>query len=119
MKSGLKSVVLLGLWLITLAIIQPTVIVKAQEFVTPGFEDNTQSEAIKEEYLEARLVEEVVWGVEDFITMGLLILAFGSLGILIARKFPKNRVITAIILVFLFVWLWAELAVGVFTNWGS
>ena len=32
---------------------------------------------------------------------------------------PKNRLAIGIVVAAVLLWLWAELAVGVFTNWGS
>lgn len=60
---------------------------------------------------------EVDWGVADFIIMGSMLFGFASLFVLISRRVTNRRRIlvgTLIILAFLF--LWAELAVGVFTN---
>jgi hypothetical protein len=62
---------------------------------------------------------EVDWNLFDFIIAGILLFGTG-LGIDMAlRKMGKYRVIGALAVVGLFLWLWAELAVGVFTNWGS
>jgi hypothetical protein len=35
------------------------------------------------------------------------------------KKAGTYRILAAAAIVVVFVWLWAELAVGVFTNWGS
>jgi len=51
--------------------------------------------------------------------MGTLIFGMGSLYALVARRVRKHRFIIGGVFVLTFLWLWAELAVGVFTNWGS
>jgi len=65
--------------------------------------------------------EIINWDLTDFIVMGTLIFAISSLFVLAARKFrmSRQRVILASVLLFAFLYLWAELAVGIFTNWGS
>jgi hypothetical protein len=59
------------------------------------------------------------WTLSDFVIGGALIFVVGSVLDLIWRRAGKRRLIVGGIVVFLFLWLWAELAVGVFTNWGS
>jgi hypothetical protein len=59
------------------------------------------------------------WMPGDFVVMGALLFGVGAALDLIWRRAGRYRVIGSAILVFLFLWLWAELAVGVFTNWGS
>ncbi len=61
----------------------------------------------------------VNWTISDFVVMGTLLFVTGSTFVLAARKFPKHQLIIGLIIGFLFLWLWAELAVGIFTNWGS
>lgn len=63
---------------------------------------------------------EVNWGVMDFVVMGALVFATGSLFVLAARRVP-HKYWLAIGAVFAagFVYVWAELAVGIFTNLGS
>jgi len=63
--------------------------------------------------------DKVVWTQSDFIIMGILLFGSGSLYVLVARRVSKHRLIIGIALALAFMWLWAELAVGVFTNWGS
>jgi hypothetical protein len=63
---------------------------------------------------------EVNWTLLDFVTMGSLLFGTGSMFVLTARKIDqKYRVAIGIGFAIAFLWLWAELAVGVFTNWGS
>lgn len=66
------------------------------------------------------LVGEWPWNVSDFAVMGALIFGTSSLFVLVARKVRrKNRLLVGATFLFAFLWLWAELAVGVVTNWGS
>lgn len=61
------------------------------------------------------------WEFGDFIVMGALIFGTGLLVELANMKVKsRNRRLIAIFLIIVaLVWLWAELAVGLFTNWGS
>lgn len=65
--------------------------------------------------------EVINWTLFDFIVMGFLIFGFAGLFVLVARKIKNKSHQIALAIAFLlgFFWLWAELAVGVFTNWGS
>ena len=63
--------------------------------------------------------DEVSWEVADFIIMGVLLFSMGSLFVLVSRRFPRRRIIIGAMFVALFLYLWAELAVGVFTTLGS
>lgn len=63
--------------------------------------------------------EVLNWNLFDFVVMGVLLFGMGSIFVLAARKFNKNKLIVGILVAFVFLWLWAELAVGVFTNWRS
>ena len=62
---------------------------------------------------------EVNWTSMDFAAAGILLLATGVSYVLAARRFPKHRVAIGILLGIAFVYMWAEMAVGIFTNWGS
>jgi len=63
---------------------------------------------------------DIHWTLSDFITMGALLLVVGALLILLARKLPKRQFQMAAIVVFLGgIYVWAELAVGVFSSLGS
>jgi len=64
---------------------------------------------------------EISWSTSDFITMGSVLLVFGlAYELVLKRVANKDRRFVAIILLAgLFFYLWAELAVGIFTNWGN
>lgn len=59
------------------------------------------------------------WSTGDFIMAGALIFVTGFLIDLSLRKVGKHRMWVVAGIIFLFLWLWVELAVGLFTNWGS
>lgn len=63
---------------------------------------------------------EVNWDKRDFIAMGSLVFGMTSLFVLTARRVTrKYRVLIGCMFVAVFLYTWAELAVGVFTNLGS
>ncbi len=64
---------------------------------------------------------DVNWELSDFIIMGVLLFGMGSAFVLVARKFRDNfnRVLIGFTFLLLFIYIWAELAVGIFTNLGS
>ena len=63
---------------------------------------------------------DVNWTLSDFIVMGLLVFGTGSVFVLAARKVNRRYwAVIGIALAAAFLYLWAELAVGIFTNWGS
>lgn len=66
-----------------------------------------------------RFTSEVSWNGADFIVMGLMCVIVGSLFVLASRVAPRRRLILGLVFVFAFVYIWAELAVGVFTSFGS
>ncbi len=63
----------------------------------------------------------VNWTLFDFMVMGLLIFIMASIFVFVARmvKSTRNRIIVAAIVGITFLYLWAELAVGIFTTLGS
>lgn len=63
--------------------------------------------------------ETLNWTLSDFVVMGVMLFVAGLLLELAFAKAGKGRFIAAGVILFLFLWLWAELAVGIFTNWGS
>ena len=63
---------------------------------------------------------EVNWDVMDFIVMGAMLLITGATIAIASQKLTRKHFrVISILVVIAFLWLWAELAVGVFTNWGS
>lgn len=69
-------------------------------------------------FMAMEFTDQVNWTFSDFVIMGALLFVTGLLLDLVIRKLDKYRVIAALGVVALFFWLWAELAVGIFTNWG-
>lgn len=62
----------------------------------------------------------VNWTLLDFATAGVLLFGMGSLFVLAARRVHrKYRVPVGIAFAAALLYIWAELAVGVFTSWGS
>lgn len=67
-----------------------------------------------------QFTDELNWTVSDFAVIWTLLVGIGyGLTMLLDRaKNTTSRVIGLVIIVAL-LWIWAELAVGIFTNWGS
>lgn len=63
--------------------------------------------------------EQINWDLADFVVMGVLVFCTGLLVELALKTKSTYRIAAAIVIILGFLWLWAELAVGVFTNWGS
>lgn len=59
------------------------------------------------------------WRLGDFIVIGVMVFVTGLLIDLAWSKLGKHRALGTITVVVLFLWLYAELAVGIFTNLGS
>lgn len=63
---------------------------------------------------------EVNWDLFDFVVMGAMLIVTASLFVLAARRAPpRRRLIMGGLFLAAFLYVWAELAVGVFTNLGS
>lgn len=72
-------------------------------------------------FLAMQFSNEVNWDETDFIVIGILVFGVGSIFVLVARKIRKtwHRVAIGIVLLVTLFYIWAELAVGIFTNLGS
>lgn len=67
-----------------------------------------------------QLTQQVNWGVGDFLLMAAMLFGFSSGFVLLARKVtPTNRLWAGLAVSLAFLYCWAELAVGVFFNFGS
>ena len=70
-------------------------------------------------WLAMRFTDEVAWTLLDFVAAGTLVFGAGLVFVLAARTMPKYRAITGIALAVALIYVWVELAVGIFTTWGS
>ena len=67
-----------------------------------------------------QVTTEVNWNRIDFVVFGALLFGMASLFVVLARRVPrKRRVLVASAVVIAFLYAWAELGVGIFTNLGS
>ncbi|WP_205859254.1 hypothetical protein [Pleionea sediminis] len=67
-----------------------------------------------------KITDSVNWSVLDFMVMGTLLFSSGSLFIFLARKMvPQKRVYLALTILMGFLYVWAELAVGILFNFGN
>lgn len=67
-----------------------------------------------------QFTDEVKWGLPDFIVIGILLFGMGFLYVHIARVVPrKYRTLIGVACIITLLYIWAELAVGIFTNIGS
>ena len=60
--------------------------------------------------------DQIDWHVNDYILMGFMVFTTGLIGINVLKviKNKKNRWITIALLCFIFLFVWAEFAVGIF-----
>lgn len=71
-------------------------------------------------FFAMQFTSEVYWTKADFVVMGSFLFGMASLFVLAARKSPRrHRTLIAMIFFAVFVYIWAELAVGVITNLGG
>jgi uncharacterized membrane protein YfcA len=67
-------------------------------------------------FIAILITDEVRWNTFDFVLMDLMIFSSVLLGVTFQKKIknPKKRILVMIILLLLFLLIWAELAVGIF-----
>jgi len=71
-------------------------------------------------FIAGLFTAQVNWSVSDFIVMGSLLFVTGSALLITFRNIKRPaRFITASLVLLAFLYLWVELAVGVFFNLGS
>jgi len=67
-----------------------------------------------------QFTNEVNWSTADFVVMGALLLGTGCLFVFVARRSPRRRrIVIGMMFAAAFLLVWAELAVGIFSKWGS
>lgn len=67
-----------------------------------------------------QFTSEVDWSATDFLVWGVLLLGAGSAFLWARRRLPRSRWwVAGAVIVALFLYVWAELAVGIFTDLGS
>jgi peptidoglycan/LPS O-acetylase OafA/YrhL len=68
-----------------------------------------------------QFTSEVNWTFSDFVVAAVMFLVLGGAIEFIVRAIRRGstRLLAFLAVIGAFLWLWAELAVGVFTNWGS
>lgn len=67
-------------------------------------------------FIAMQFTDSVNWSLSDFVVMGLLLSGTGLLCEFTLRKVKttKNRIIICLIIILIFILIWAELAVGIF-----
>ena len=68
-----------------------------------------------------QFTDEVNWTRSDFVVAGVLLFGSALIYELATNNMTNtnNRLAVGIVVAAVLLWLWAELAVGVFTDWGS
>lgn len=68
-----------------------------------------------------QFIDDFQWDVADFIIIGALLFSAGLAYQLVAGRFPRKeqRFAVGFVIVAVVLYVWAELAVGIFTTWGS
>lgn len=69
--------------------------------------------------ISMQFTQEVNWNIADFIVMATLLIGLGSLFVLFARRAPQQQLLLASVFIIVFLYIWAELAVGIFFGVGS
>ncbi|MBT8083900.1 MAG: hypothetical protein KJN72_01645 [Woeseia sp.] len=70
-------------------------------------------------FIAMQFTSEVNWDLQDFLIMGLLLLCAGSLFVVISRRSSlRGKILTGVVIAAIFLFVWAELAVGIFTHSG-
>lgn len=66
-------------------------------------------------YIAMQFTDEVNWTLMDFILAGVLLLSTGFMCVIAIKKIKKikYRIITCVVLLLVFILIWAELAVGI------
>lgn len=72
-------------------------------------------------FISMLVTGEFGWDRGDFVVIGLLVGSAGLVYVALSRivKLTQHKMLIGAGIVFAVLWLWAELAVGIFTNWGS
>lgn len=71
-------------------------------------------------FVAMQFTNEVNWGAMDFVVMGFLLLGTGCLFVFVSRRSPpRRRIVIGMVFAAAFLFVWAELAVGIFTKWGG
>lgn len=127
------------LWLSIFKDLSKSVVVQQWEYINKGeVMKSTQSTVINSNKIFAlmagaiaaillipliamQFTDDVNWSVSDFLIIGLLLFFMGSLFVLVARRIHKssNRLVLGVVCAIIVLYIWAELAVGLFTSLGS
>lgn len=72
-------------------------------------------------FIGTNISSEWNWSMADFLIMGTLIFGFGMIFQAAVNKVKdhNSKIIVGIVIIGIFLYVWAEMAVGIFTNIGS